>query len=129
MLHRLPVDELEVSTTLSPWQKVKGEPEIVGAGGSGLVVTVIPADGGLVHPSRVCVTVYVPAVLALIETVVSVLLHRLPTVADEVSVTLSPTQKVVGPPAVIVGAGGIGLTTTTTVSDEGLVQPSSVCVT
>jgi len=35
-----------------------------------------------------------------------------PVVAEEVSTTLPPAQKVVGPPAEIVGAAGIGLTVT-----------------
>jgi hypothetical protein len=37
----------------------------------------------------------------------------LPVALLEVSVTLPPVQKVVGPPGVIVGVGGSGLTVTT----------------
>lgn len=43
------------------------------------------------------------------------MLHKLPEADDEVSVTLPPWQKVVGPPALIVGVAGIGLTVTTIV--------------
>ena len=36
-----------------------------------------------------------------------------PLAEDEVKVTLPPEQKVVGPPAVIVGVAGVGFTVTT----------------
>src|SRR5258706_3566844 len=38
--------------------------------------------------------------------------HWLPVALLDVSVTLSPAQKVVGPPGVTAGTGGIGLTRT-----------------
>ncbi len=77
------------------------------------ILTVTGADGGLGQPPTVSDTVYVPAVVTTIAWVVSLSLHRLPDDAEEVSVTLPPGQKVVGPDGVIVGAGGIGLTVTT----------------
>jgi hypothetical protein len=40
--------------------------------------------------------------------------QTLSTVEDEVSTTVPPEQKVVGPPAVIVGNVGIGVTVTDT---------------
>jgi hypothetical protein len=43
--------------------------------------------------------------------------HRLLVADDEVNTTLPPEQNVVGPPAVIVGVAGTGLTVTT-VADE-----------
>lgn len=36
---------------------------------------------------------------------------------EEVNVTAFPAQNVVGPPAVIVGTGGVGLTVTTVAAD------------
>src|SRR5205814_10453487 len=54
--------------------------------------------------------------------------HRLPPALLEVSVTLPPAQKVVGPPGVMVGVAGVGLTTTLVVP-AGEVQPFTVMVT
>jgi len=60
-----------------------------------------------VHPfSSVTDTEYDPAALALILCVVAPVFHTLPVVALDVSVTLPPAQKVVAPPALIVGADG-----------------------
>jgi hypothetical protein len=83
---------------------------MVGVGGIGFTVTVVPEDGADVQPATVTVTVYVPAVETVIDWVVSPVDQRLPVADDEVNVTLPPAQKVVGPPAVMVGAGGAGLT-------------------
>ena len=55
--------------------------------------------------------------------------HWLPVALLEVSVTLPPVQKVVGPPGVIAGVAGIGLTVTVVASDTLLVQPSDVTCT
>ena len=49
--------------------------------------------------------------------------QRLPVVALEVSVTLPPAQKVVGPPAVTVGAEGSGFTVTVIAFEVGEAQP------
>ena len=54
--------------------------------------------------------------------------HWLPDALLEVRVTLPPAQKVVGPPGVIVGVAGVGLTTTLVVP-AAEVQPLTVMVT
>src|SRR5258708_39926199 len=54
--------------------------------------------------------------------------HWLPVALLEVSVTEPPAQKVVGPPGVIVGVAGIGLTMTLVVPAAD-VQPLTVMVT
>jgi hypothetical protein len=76
----------------------------------GLTVTTVAEEAGDVQPATVCVTVYVPEVVTLIEGVLAVLDQRFPDAAEEVSVTLPPVQKVVGPPGVTVGAAGIAFT-------------------
>ncbi len=55
--------------------------------------------------------------------------HWLPVALLDVSVTLPPVQKVVGPPGVIVGVAGIGLTVTVVAAEAALVQPLAVTVT
>lgn len=57
------------------------------------------------------------------------MLHKLPAADDEVSVTLPPWQNVVGPPALIVGVEGIGLTVTTFAIEGDEVHPILVTVT
>lgn len=96
---------------MPPVQNVVGPPAvIVGEGGIGFTVTVVPAEGADVQPDTVTVTVYVPAVVTIIDWVFAPVDHKLPVADDEVNVTLPPTQKVVGPPGVIVGADGNGFT-------------------
>jgi hypothetical protein len=128
VLHTLPVAALDVSTTLPPGQKVSGpDAEIEGVDGIGLTVMVTAADGGLVHAPAVCVTVIVPELYTVILCVVAPVLHVLPVVALDVSTTLSPRQKVSGPP-VMVGADGALFAPTTALSI--LMQPlASVMVT
>jgi hypothetical protein len=53
----------------------------------------------------------------------------LPLALLEVSPTLLPAQNVVGPPGVIVGVAGSGLTVTTVAADAALLQPVAVVVT
>ena len=55
--------------------------------------------------------------------------HWFPLALDDVSVTLPPVQNVVGPPGVMVGVGGIGLTVTVVAADGALVQPLEVTTT
>ena len=55
--------------------------------------------------------------------------HWLPLALLDVSVTLPPVQKVVGPPGVIVGVAGVGLTVTDVAAEAALVQPLAVTVT
>jgi hypothetical protein len=56
-------------------------------------------------------------------------LQRLPVALEEVRFTLPPAQNVVGPPGVIVGVGGRGLTVTTTGAEAADVQPAFVTCT
>lgn len=59
------------------------------------------------------------------DCVVSVVDQVFPVEAEEVRTTDPPVQKVVGPPAVITGAAGIGFTVTDWEA-FGLVQPNNV---
>ena len=52
--------------------------------------------------------------------------HWLPVALLEVSLTEPPAQNVVGPPGVMVGVAGIGLTVTVVGAEAALVQPSDV---
>ena len=67
--------------------------------------------------------------VTVILVVVSPVLQVLPDDALEVSTTLPPAQNVVGPPALMVGAEGIGLTVTVVADDDADVQPEEVSVT
>ena len=54
----MPVALLDVNVTLPPGQKLVGPPAlIVGVGGSGLTVTVVAAEGVLLQPLVVTITV------------------------------------------------------------------------
>ena len=57
------------------------------------------------------------------------LLHTLSVAAFEVSVTLPPSQKVVGPFGVMIGVAGKGNMVTLKEADEADVQPLMVAVT
>lgn len=70
-----------------------------------------------------------PDVVAEILCVVAPVLHKLPDADDEVRVTLPPVQNVVGPPALIVGVEGIGLTVTTFAIEGDEVHPLLVTTT
>lgn len=50
--------------------------------------------------------------------------HEFPELTLDVSVTLPPAQKVIGPEAVIVGVAGMGLTFTVVASEAGLKHPN-----
>jgi hypothetical protein len=63
------------------------------------------------------------------EGVVAPFDHRLFVGEEDVSVTLFPEQKVVGPPAVMEGTAGIVLTATTVAVDVAEVQGPFVTVT
>lgn len=112
--HVLPVDADEVNVTVCPVHNVV-EPlvEMVGTDGVGFTVTVIGADADEVQPFVVTVAEYVPELVTVIDGVVPPFDQLFPLEEDEVSTTLFPEQNVVGPPAVIVGAAGVGLTVTT----------------
>jgi hypothetical protein len=134
--HKLPVADDDVNSTLPPAQNVVGPPGvIVGVGGRGFTVTVVPADGADVQPATVTVTVYVPPVETVIDWVVSPVDHKLPVAADDVNTTLPPAQNVVGPPGVIVGVGGNGFTVPVTATlmvvtpvDANVILPEGVPV-
>ena len=113
----LPVAEDEVSTTLPPSQNVKGPPaEIVGVAGAGLTTTVVLAEVAL-QPAAPTVTENVAAVVTVMLCVVAPLLQVLPLPAEDVSTTDPPVQKVKGPPAEMVGVGGLEFTETTLARD------------
>jgi len=63
------------------------------------------------------------------DCVVALVDQRLPEAADEVNTTLFPAQNVVGPPAVIVGTGGFGLTVTDVAVEFPEVHPATICST
>lgn len=67
--------------------------------------------------------------VTVIDCVVSPVDHRLPVADEDVKVTLPPIQKVVGPPAEIVGVAGMGFTVTVVPDDGADVQPPLVTVT
>ena len=123
--HKYDVANGAVSITEPPAQKVVGPPAvIVGVAGSGFTVTVIGALAAEVQPNCVSVTVYVPFEDTVIDCVNSLPGDQvLPEVAEEVSTTEPPAQNVVGPPAVMVGVGGIGFTVTFTAVLELEIHP------
>ena len=126
----LPEPADDVNVTDPPEQNVVEPPAvIVGADGVVFTVTVVPADDGEVHEPEVVVTVYVPAVETVIEGVVAPVDHVFPEPADDVNVTDPPEQNVVEPPAVIVGADGVGFTVTVVPADDGEVHEPEVVVT
>ena len=85
--------------------------------------TAVPLAAGLVQPLSVCVTVYVPAVVTVIEVVVAPVLHNNEPVNDAAVSTLLLQLLV----AVTVGAGT--LTGAAMPLPGALVHPLSVCVT
>lgn len=126
--HTLPDPILENSVTSPPEQNVVGPNGVTVGAGSGLTVTVVAAEVPEQPFPSVTVTVNVPELLTVIACVVAPVDHKYPAAALDVNVTLPPWQKVVGPPAVIVGVG-FGFTVTV-VADEVAVHPfPSVSVT
>ena len=112
---RFPVADDEVNTTLSPLQKVV-EPlaVIVGFSGLGITVMVVPAEGADKQIPLLVATVYVPEVVTTIDCVVSPFDQTFPVAADDVKVLLPPSQKLVEPLTLIVGAAGGGVIATAT---------------
>ena len=84
--------------------------------------TLIGAEAGDVQPRTVWVRLYEPLALTVIDGVVSDVDQVFPVETDEVNTTEPPVQKVVGPPAKIVGTPGEGFTVTF-VLDEVATQP------
>ena len=117
-----PVGSDEVNVTEPPAQNVVGPPGvIVGAAGGAVTVIVVPALVELQVPFET-VTVYVPEVETVIACVVSAVDQVFPGADDDVKVTEPPVQNVVGPPGVITGTAGAGLTVTV-VAEEVATQP------
>jgi hypothetical protein len=94
-----------------------------GAGGTGFGAAV-PLPAVLVHPFTVCVTVYVSAVLTVMDAVVAPVLHNnepvKPDAVNRELVQLSVTATF--------GAGGVALGAAVPLPGE-LVHPFTVCVT
>ena len=88
-------------------------------------MTKIALDTAEVQPKATTVAVKLPPASTTMDCVVAPLLQRLPARLLEVNVTLSPSQKVVGPFAEIVGETGIGFTVTTVGKETAEVHPSS----
>lgn len=111
LLHKLPAAALEVRSTLSPLQNVIGPfGVILGTGGKGFTVIKTGNEVDL-HPLEpTLLTVKLPEVFTTILWVVSLVLHKFNVEKLEVSVTLSPWQKVLGPVIEIVAVGGGKLT-------------------
>ena len=120
---RLPVALLEVKVTLSPSQNVSGPFAVTdGVAGSGFTVTFVVAEVSDWQSPSFTSTQYAPVAETVIDCVVSFVDQKFPVGLLDVKVTLSPTQKVRGPFAVIVGVAGVGFTVTTTGADSD-VQP------
>jgi hypothetical protein len=112
-----PVAEDEVSVTEPPVQNVIGPlAVIVGVAGSGFTVTVVAADTDE-HDPLETVTVYEPLAETVIDCVVAPFDQVFPVADEEVNVTEPPAQKVVGPPAIMVGTAGSGFTVTVVAAD------------
>lgn len=113
LLHRYEAAAELVKVTLPPAQKVVGPlAVIVGTAGRGCTVTDVLAEVRLQPLALVTVTEKTPDVETVILCVVAPLLQRYDGAAELVKVTLPPTQKVVGPLAVMVGTPGSGFLTT-----------------
>src|SRR4029078_4959676 len=97
--------------------------DTVGADGIAFGVAT-PLPGRLVHPFSVCVTLYVPAVVTVIDEVVAPLLHNKEPV-KEFAVSVEVPQLST---TVTTGADGIAFGAAIPLP-EGLVQPFTVCVT
>ena len=117
------VADEDVSTTEPPAQNVV-EPlaDIVGVAGVGFTVTISLAEAFELQPLLVTVTVKVPEAVTVMDCVVAPFDQRFPVADEEVNTTFPPEQKVVGPPAEIVGVAGIELTVTTVAAERGEVH-------
>ena len=108
-----PVEAEDVKTTEPPAQKEVGPPAvIVGIAGVGLTVTAVEADVAEQPFASINVTVYEPLEVTVIDCEVAPFDQVFPVAAEDVNTTDPPEQKVVGPPAVIVGTTGSGFTVT-----------------
>jgi len=115
--------------TLAPSQRI-GEPVmLMVVSGSGLTVTVVGAEVALQPLALVTVTLNEPEVVTLIDCVVAPFDQRYEAEDGAVSVTESPAQKVVAPPAVITGVDGIAFTVTVVDAEVALQPDAFVTVT
>lgn len=119
----MPVAEEEVKVTEPPAQNVVGPLAVItGTGGSAFTITTTGEEVE-VHDPLETVTVYEPLVETVIDCVVAPVDQVFPVVEEEVSTTEPPEQNVVGPPAVIIGTGGVGFTVTVVATDVEEQEP------
>jgi hypothetical protein len=115
---RFPLAEDDVKVTEPPAQNVVEPPAVmVGVVGFAFTVTTVAVEVAVQPEPFVIVTVYEPEELTVMDCDVAPVDHVFPLAADEVNVTEPPLQKVVGPPAVMVGVDGFALTVTTVAVD------------
>jgi hypothetical protein len=120
--------EEAVSVTEPPAQNAVGPDALMVGAGAVCTVTVVAEDVAEQPFAFVTVTLYAPELLTVIDCVVAPFDQRYEEAEDEVSVTEPPAQNVVGPPAVMVGAGSAF--TVTDVAEDVAEQPfASVTVT
>ena len=126
----LSVAEEDVNVTDPPSQNVVAPlAVIVGVAGIGCTITFVARETPEGHPRAITSTEYEPEVVTVMLCVVSPVDQILSVADDEVSTMLSPSQKVVAPPAVIVGTAGTGLTITVLGADADDEHPAVVTVT
>ena len=107
---------LPVSVVDVPWHMLTSAPAFA-VTAFGLTITWMVSAS--MQPLFVTVTEYVVFVagVTLIDCVVAPFDQVFPVVEEEVKVTEPPAQKVVGPPAVMVGVAGSGFTVTIVAAD------------
>jgi len=94
----------EVKTTEPP-PHIVGDPDVVIVGTlvGETTVTVTGLDGTEVQPVKIRRTEYVPLPITVMALAVEPLLQMFPKEKEDVNTTVPPSQKVVGPPAEILG--------------------------
>ncbi|NBS91855.1 hypothetical protein EBS67_17975 [bacterium] len=105
LLQEYDIPPLDVKSTLPPEQKVVAPPAVIVAIGKALTVTTVATLVAVQPFASVTCTVYDPAVVVVMATVVAPLLQRYDIPPLAVKSTLPPEQKVVAPPAVNVAIG------------------------
>lgn len=116
--------------TAPPVQKVVGPLAVMaGVAGTGSTTTVTGADCGEAQlaPLKAC-TVKVPDAVTVMDCVVAPFDQSQASALLAARTTLPPAQKVVGPAAVMVGAGGAGSTVTVTGADDPERQPLALLI-
>jgi hypothetical protein len=102
---------------------------MTGVDGFALTVTDVAAEVALQPLALVTVTLKAPEVVALIDCVVAPFDQRYEAEDGAVNVTEPPSQNVVGPPAVMTGVAGFGLTVTVVQADTAAQPFSFVTIT